>query len=443
MPPGGRTHPAGGRASPRCAAGARHAPLRPAPPLPHRRTPQPSCPPRLLLLLAAAATLPRGAHAASLNGGLNFSPDPRSGGLANNPQLIVFIVFISLLGCSCVMCAIGFAKFDWLRVLIKGEEPSEVDLLGPPPPEPQNGRGNWVVRPRGSVSGRIDTAFDDDVEAAGGGAWRAGGATGYGGDGGSSYDDDEGASSFDAAAYATEEEAAAAWLRARGRGTLAAPPVPRTERSGRSARSDDGYSEASGSARAAQEQRARAQQQAPAEVAAARAFLADARGGAPRHAQAPSASALSSAPSSAASASSWWSRFVPTAAGEGGSRWLGAPPPVAAVAAAASAAAPTTSFGARASLWGRVRAARADARPPPDAARGGGVALRSPPSDVRAAAAWLGTLDDGSGAGAGGTRSERAPRQHRGDRGERGERGDRGSRSERSRLRDEQRAARR
>jgi hypothetical protein len=437
-------------------------PRTPPPPPPLRRTHPPArtAAPRLLLCFAAAAAaaLPRAARAADTAAGLNFSPDPRNGGLANNPSLIVFIVFVALLGCSCVMCAIGFAKFDWLRTLIKGEEPTEVELMGPPPPEPQGGRGNWVVRPRGFASGRMDTDFDDgdDVEANG---WRANGGVGGAGRGGSAGYSDDGTSydgSYEGAAYATEEEAAAAWLRSRGRGTLVAPPVPRTQRSGES---EDGSFEESSAASASARTRAteraarpqapppRAPQapQAPAaapppEVAAARTFLADAHRAPPRRARSGSASALSSAPSSAAtSASSWWSRFVPASApaaapadGAPPTRWLGAPPPVpaaaAAAAGAASAAAPSTSFGARASLWERVRSARAAARPPPEAH--GRVALRSPPSDVRAAAAWLGRMDAEEGEG-----SERtAARDNR-----------RGSSrgGARSRSRDERGAARR
>ena len=171
---------------------------------------------QLSLLVAAL----RGCCCESLNSGLSFTIDERHGGLRNNPNLIVFIVLLSMGLCACGMCAIGFGKWDWLRVLIKGEEPTEVDLLGAPPPEPQGGGGNWVVRPR------METPLDDD-----GGRSSADGRSQYSGWGGGSGAEAYGS---ERAGYAEREEelppdaspeAAAAWLlRQRGR-PLAAPPA--------------------------------------------------------------------------------------------------------------------------------------------------------------------------------------------------------------------------
>jgi hypothetical protein len=171
---------------------------------------------QLSLLVAAV----RGCCCNSLNEGLSFTIDERHGGIRNNPNLIVFIVLLSMGLCACGMCAIGFGKWDWLRVLIKGEDPNEVDLLGAPPPEPQGGGGNWVVRPR------METPLDDD-----GGRSSADGRSQYSGWGGGSGGDAYGSERAGDAKRAEElppdasPEAAAAWLlRQRGR-PLAAPPA--------------------------------------------------------------------------------------------------------------------------------------------------------------------------------------------------------------------------
>ena len=171
----------------------------------------------LVALLAGAL---RSCAAETLNSGLSFTIDERHGGLRNNPKLIVFIVLLSLALCACGMCAVGFGKWDWLRVMIKGEEPTEVDLLGPPPPEPQGGGGNWVVRPR------METPLDGDGASFGADARSQ--RSGWGGSvaGASEHGAGAGALAAEEALPAdSSPEAAAAWLlRVRGR-PLAAPPA--------------------------------------------------------------------------------------------------------------------------------------------------------------------------------------------------------------------------
>jgi len=263
---------------------------------------------RAALAFLLAGALQRCA-AESLNSGLSFTIDERHGGLRNNPNLIVFIVSLSMAVCACGMCAIGFGKWDWLRVLIKGEDPTEVDLLGPPPPEPQGGGGNWVVRPR------METPLDGDGASVGPDARSQ--RSGWGGSVAGTSEYGAGAAAVEEAAPPPDSspEAAAAWLlRVRGRplaappagGTLSSAATPSETLSSRSAGSSLSE-EASASAlpssdkRSASSRRSRRPQPAaaqpplPPEVEEARAFVAFAQ-------RRPFPA------SSAASGSSFWSR---------------------------------------------------------------------------------------------------------------------------------------